>query len=387
MLRLQNIHKSFGDTVVLQQCELTLNRGEVLALLGPSGCGKSTLLRIIAGLESPTIPDTHQEESTELAKEAQAAVVLDDEDITHWPPYRRAVNMMFQSYALFPHFNVHDNIAFGLRYGVKGEGRLSRVEQQQRVQEALALVKLQDQAQRYPHQLSGGQCQRVALARALVKRPKLLLLDEPMAALDQQLRQQTQNELRALQRALGISCILVTHDQSEAMSMADRIAIMDAGRIVQIDTPKRLYEEPNSRYVAEFMGAVNLWPVVVVKCAPDIAGTEHRYRVQVRCVYSDAQWFCFHRQALPEQQPMYLAVRPEQLQWWSGAQQENCAQVRCVATRYLGDHSVHELCYAEHLKLHMKTMQSHVKPSVAEYETTVSWLAEAGRLLPRSEHE
>ncbi|MCG8464998.1 MAG: ABC transporter ATP-binding protein, partial [Xanthomonadales bacterium] len=266
LLDIQNLNKSYGDTQVLSNCRLQVRAGEILALLGASGCGKSTLLRLIAGLESP---DNKQPAAHQLACDdsKQTKLYLAGQDIMHWPPYRRPVNMMFQSYALFPHLNVRDNIAFGLRYEQQTCARLNKAQQKVRVNEVLALVKLEEQAKRYPHQLSGGQCQRVALARALVKQPQLLLLDEPMAALDHQLRQQTQKELRKLQQRLGISFILVTHDRTEAMAMADRIAIMDAGRVVQIDTPKRLYEQPNSRFVAEFLGAVNCFPVQVLECA------------------------------------------------------------------------------------------------------------------------
>ena len=237
-LRIEGVTKRFGGFTAVDDVSLDIGRGEFFALLGPSGCGKTTLLRMLAGFETPSA----------------GALLLDGEDLAALPPYRRPVNMMFQSYALFPHMSVAGNVAFGLR-----QDRVPRAEIATRVADALALVELSPLARRKPHQLSGGQRQRVALARSLVKRPKLLLLDEPLAALDKKLREQTQFELMAIQQRVGITFVIVTHDQDEAMTVADRIAVMDRGRIAQVDTPSAIYEAPCSRYVAEFIGDVNVF--------------------------------------------------------------------------------------------------------------------------------
>ena len=237
-LRIEGVSKSFGSVTAVDDVSLDIARGEFFALLGPSGCGKTTLLRMLAGFETPSA----------------GALLLDGVDLAALPPYRRPVNMMFQSYALFPHMSVAGNVAFGLR-----QDRMPRAEIAARVEEALALVELSPLARRRPHQLSGGQRQRVALARSLVKRPKLLLLDEPLAALDKKLREQTQFELMAIQQRVGITFVIVTHDQDEAMTVADRIAVMEEGRIAQVDTPSVIYEAPRSRYVAEFIGDVNIF--------------------------------------------------------------------------------------------------------------------------------
>ena len=237
-LRIEGVSKSFGSITAVDDVTLDIARGEFFALLGPSGCGKTTLLRMLAGFETP----------------GAGALLLDGVDLAALPPYRRPVNMMFQSYALFPNMTVAGNVAFGLR-----QDRVPRAEIAARVEEALALVELSPLARRKPHQLSGGQRQRVALARSLVKRPKLLLLDEPLAALDKKLREQTQFELMAIQQRVGITFVIVTHDQDEAMTVADRIAVMDRGRIAQVDTPSAIYEAPRSRYVAEFIGDVNIF--------------------------------------------------------------------------------------------------------------------------------
>ena len=237
-LRIQGVSKSFGPVIAVDDVSLDIAQGEFFALLGPSGCGKTTLLRMLAGFETPS----------------EGALLLDGVDLAALPPYRRPVNMMFQSYALFPHMTVAGNVAFGLR-----QDRVPRAEIATRVEEALALVELTALARRKPHQLSGGQRQRVALARSLVKRPKLLLLDEPLAALDKKLREQTQFELMAIQQRVGITFVIVTHDQDEAMTVADRIAVMEQGRIAQVDTPAAIYEVPCSRYVAEFIGDVNIF--------------------------------------------------------------------------------------------------------------------------------
>ncbi len=237
-LRIAGVSKHFGQIAAVDGVSLDIERGEFFALLGPSGCGKTTLLRMLAGFETPS----------------SGTILLDGIDLTALPPYRRPVNMMFQSYALFPHMNVANNVAFGLK-----QDRVPRAEIKSRVEEALALVELSSLAQRQPHQLSGGQCQRVALARSLIKRPKLLLLDEPLAALDKKLREQTQFELMAIQQRIGITFVIVTHDQDEAMTVADRIAVMDQGRIVQVAGPAEIYEAPRSRYVAEFIGDVNIF--------------------------------------------------------------------------------------------------------------------------------
>ncbi|MFA5521908.1 MAG: polyamine ABC transporter ATP-binding protein [Castellaniella sp.] len=234
--------KTFDDTVAVRGVSLDVRRHELFALLGSSGSGKSTLLRMLAGFEEPS----------------SGRIWLDGEDITALPPYRRPVNMMFQSYALFPHMSVEANIAFGLRQ----EG-VARREIRERVMEALALVQMADYARRRPHQLSGGQQQRVALARSLVKRPKLLLLDEPMSALDKQIRQKTQIELVRILEQVGVTCIMVTHDQEEAMTMAGRLAVMSDGRIVQHGTPYEVYAVPNSRFVAGFLGTTNLFTGVI----------------------------------------------------------------------------------------------------------------------------
>src|SRR5690349_1642565 len=238
LLRIAALSKRFGDFAAVDQLSLDVFQGEFFALLGPSGCGKTTLLRLIAGFERPS----------------SGRILLDGVDLAPVPPHRRPVNMMFQSYALFPHLTVEANIAFGL----KQEG-LPKPEIATRVADMLALVKLETFGRRKPHELSGGQRQRVALARSLVKRPRVLLLDEPMAALDKKLRGETQFELMDLQHRLGLTFVIVTHDQSEAMTLADRIAVMDRGRLMQVAPPAEIYERPNSRWVADFIGEVNLF--------------------------------------------------------------------------------------------------------------------------------
>jgi putrescine transport system ATP-binding protein len=232
----QNVTKRFGSFTAVENLSLDVYEREFFSLLGPSGCGKTTLLRMLAGFEEPT----------------EGELYLDGQPLKGVPPHKRPVNMMFQSYALFPHMSVADNIAFGLKQdGMEKSARDERVEQM------LKLVKLEDFARRKPHQLSGGQRQRVALARSVAKRPKLLILDEPLGALDKKLREETQFELMDLQQELGLTFMIVTHDQEEAMTMSDRIAVMDKGVIVQTGTPAEIYEAPNSRYVADFIGSVN----------------------------------------------------------------------------------------------------------------------------------
>jgi spermidine/putrescine ABC transporter ATP-binding subunit len=234
----EGVTKRFGDFTAVNNLSLSIYKREFFALLGASGCGKSTLLRMLAGFETPT----------------SGRILLDGQDLHGIPPYRRPVNMMFQSYALFPHMTVEQNIAFGL----KQEG-MPKAEIQTRVAEMLKLVKLEQFAKRKPHQLSGGQRQRVALARSVAKRPKVLLLDEPLGALDKKLREETQFELMDLQQNLGLTFVIVTHDQEEAMTMADRIAILDKGEVMQVATPAEVYEAPGSRYVASFVGNINMF--------------------------------------------------------------------------------------------------------------------------------
>jgi putrescine transport system ATP-binding protein len=236
-IRIANLTRSFGDVYAVDNVSLNIYRGEFFALLGPSGCGKSTLLRMLAGFETPT----------------SGRLEIDGADMAAVPPWRRPVNMMFQSYAVFPHLTVEQNIAFGL----KREG-LPAAEIRGRVDEAMAFLQLQPMAKRKPDQISGGQRQRVALARAIVKRPKVLLLDEPLAALDKKLREKAQFELVGIQERLGITFVIVTHDQEEAMTVATRIAVMRDGQIAQVGTPAEIYELPASRFVADFIGDVNM---------------------------------------------------------------------------------------------------------------------------------
>jgi putrescine transport system ATP-binding protein len=238
LLEIAGLSKHFGATAAVDDVSLSVERGAFFALLGPSGCGKTTLLRLIAGFEAP----------------GQGRIIIEGTDVTGLPPYARPVNMMFQSYALFPHMDVVRNIAFGLR-----QERMGRRAIAARVGEILALVQMTDYARRRPHELSGGQRQRVALARALAKMPKLLLLDEPLAALDRKLRTQTRLELTRIQEEVGITFLVVTHDQEEALSLASRVAVMNRGRLVQTGSPAEIYERPASRFVADFVGEVNLF--------------------------------------------------------------------------------------------------------------------------------
>jgi putrescine transport system ATP-binding protein len=240
IVSIAGLGKRFGSIVAADRVDLDIRRGELFALLGGSGCGKTTLLRMIAGFETPD----------------EGRLLIDGEDMTGVPPHRRPVNMMFQSYALFPHMDVAENVGYGLRREGLPAGEIAR-----RVGEALDQVRLADHGKRRPSQLSGGQRQRVALARALIKRPKLLLLDEPLAALDRKLRESTRFELVRLQEELGLTFVMVTHDQGEAMTMAGRLAVMDRGRIVQIGDPHEIYEHPRTRFVADFIGIANILPI------------------------------------------------------------------------------------------------------------------------------
>lgn len=281
-VRVDDVVKIFDDTVAVKSVSLSVRRHEVFALLGSSGSGKSTLLRMLAGFEEPT----------------SGRIFLDNQDITDLPPYRRPVNMMFQSYALFPHMTVEANVAFGL----KQEG-VPRNEIHDRVFEALDLVQMAGYSRRKPHQLSGGQQQRVALARSLVKRPKLLLLDEPMSALDKQIRQKTQVELVKILEQVGVTCILVTHDQEEAMTMADRLAVMSEGRIVQCGSPYEVYEFPNSRFVASFIGTTNLFTGTIVVDEAD--------HVQIESEELSRPLHVSHGVSEPLGMEVHVSIRPE----------------------------------------------------------------------------
>jgi spermidine/putrescine transport system ATP-binding protein len=238
MIRLQGISKKFGDHIIIPSIDLTIYDGEFITLLGPSGCGKTTLLRMIAGLEQPT----------------EGKIYLDDEDVTKLPPYKRDVNMVFQNYALFPHMTVEENIHFGLKMK-----NVPMDEQKERVNQVLYLTQLEELRKRRPQQMSGGQQQRVAIARALVNNPKVLLLDEPLGALDYQLRKNLQLELKNLQRGLGLTFIYVTHDQEEALTMSDRIVVMNKGVIEQDDNPDTIYHTPKTKFVAKFIGESNFF--------------------------------------------------------------------------------------------------------------------------------
>jgi putrescine transport system ATP-binding protein len=281
-LRIQNLTKRFDSALAVDDVSLDIVKGEIFALLGSSGCGKSTLLRMLAGFESPT----------------SGQIFLGDQDISVLPPYERPINMMFQSYALFPHLSVWDNIAFGLRrMGMAKDAMAERIEAM------LDLVQLQTFANRKPHQLSGGQQQRVALARSLARKPQLLLLDEPLGALDKKLREQTQFELVNIIESIGVTCVMVTHDQEEAMTMASRIAVMSHGRILQLGSPTEIYEAPNCRFVADFIGNINLFDGHLLR-----ANTE-----QSDIVTPQGQFTLSHGSSHPQGMALSLAVRPEKI--------------------------------------------------------------------------
>ena len=284
LIRFENVVKRFGDFTAVDDVSLDIHEREFFALLGPSGCGKTTLMRMLAGFEAPT----------------SGRITLAGKDLAGVPPYRRPVNMMFQSYALFPHMTVAQNIAFGLK-----QDGMPKPEMEARVTEMLRLVKLEPFASRKPHQLSGGQRQRVALARSLAKKPKVLLLDEPLGALDKKLREETQFELMDLQQDLGLTFLIVTHDQEEAMTVADRIAVMNHGKLVQVATPGEIYEQPNCRYVADFIGDINLFEGTVTSAQGGL--------VRLKSPEAGAEFVTASEAALQPGAEVARAVRPEKM--------------------------------------------------------------------------
>ncbi|QIG49264.1 ABC transporter ATP-binding protein [Nordella sp. HKS 07] len=284
-IRIQGVTKKFGDFTAVDNVSLDIYKGELFALLGGSGCGKTTLLRMLAGFETPTAGHLY----------------LDGQDMTEIPPYQRPVNMMFQSYALFPHMTVEKNVGYGLKHEA-----MTDAQRKERIKELLDLVKLTPLAGRKPHQLSGGQRQRVALARSLAKQPKVLLLDEPLGALDKKLREQTQFELMNIQHKLGVTFIVVTHDQEEAMTLATRIAVMDQGLIRQIGTPTEIYEFPRTRFVADFIGSINIFDGEVKST------TKNKVIVSTPALGADVT--VEHAGDLPtENAKVSIAVRPEKI--------------------------------------------------------------------------
>jgi putrescine transport system ATP-binding protein len=319
IVAVRGVTKRFGPTTAVDHVSLEIRRGEFFALLGPSGCGKTTLLRMLAGFESP---DAGQ-------------ILIDGAEMAQVPPHRRPVNMMFQSYALFPHMTVEQNVAFGLR-----QDRRLKDEIQARVGEMLDLVQLRALAGRKPAQLSGGQRQRVALARALAKHPKLLLLDEPLAALDRKLREETQFELVGIQRRVGITFVVVTHDQDEAMTMASRMAVMDRGRIRQLGTPEEVYENPANRFIADFIGAANLFTGRVAALAPD--------HVTVDSAEAGGLLLAAPGEGVVEGAEVAVAVRPEKVAVSAlepkGAANAVAGRVRDVG--YAGDVSIFNVALA-----------------------------------------
>ncbi len=356
-LRIQNITKTFGNTYAVDDVSCDVYQGEFFSLLGGSGCGKSTLLRILAGLEIPN----------------SGRILIDGVDVTDMPPYERPVNMMFQSYALFPHMTVEQNIAFGLK-----QDRMPKAQIAERVDAMLDLVKMRELRARRPDQLSGGQRQRVALARSLAKQPKLLLLDEPLGALDKKLREHTQFELMTIQERVGTTFITVTHDQEEAMTMSTRVAVMDAGRIVQVNTPANLYEFPANRFVAEFIGSVNIIDGRVIE---QLDG-----EVRIQADGFENTFVMDHLDPLPLGTSVAVAIRPEKLSVHDErpVERPNWVHGKVVDIAYLGDVSIYHLLtpLGRTVRVQITHEQRYERPHYRwEDEVYVSWDSEDGVLL------
>jgi putrescine transport system ATP-binding protein len=340
-VEVERITKSFGDFTAVNDVSLKIYKGEIFCLLGASGCGKTTLLRMLGGFETPT----------------SGKIIIDGEDMTGVPPYERPVNMMFQSYALFPHMNVERNVAFGLK-----QDRLPKPEIQERVATMLELVKMSDYAKRMPHQLSGGQRQRVALARSLVKRPKLLLLDEPLGALDKKLREHTQFELISLQDKLGVTFIVVTHDQEEAMTLASRIGVMNHGEIVQAGTPSEIYEFPSSKFVADFVGSVNMFEGKLIEDEPDY--------VRIGSAELGGTIYVSHGISAPPEAVVWAAVRPEKIFMSTTVPQggaDNVVRGAVQDIAYLGDLSIYLV------KLPTGKVVRVTQPNTSRHAEAISW--------------
>ncbi len=357
LIEFQSVTKRFGAFTAIDSIDLKIYPQEFFALLGPSGCGKTTLMRMLAGFEDPS----------------EGVILLDRQDIAGVPPNRRATNMMFQSYALFPHLSVWDNIAFGLRR----EGK-SKDEVTARVDDMLRLVQLDKFARRKPHQISGGQKQRVALARALAKAPKLLLLDEPLGALDKKLRQETQFELMDIQETTGTTFVIVTHDQEEAMTVASRVAVMDHGQIVQVATPAEIYEVPNSTYVADFIGDVNI-------IEGRAAGSEGS--VQLDWAEGQPPISAATALALSKGATAFLAIRPEKISISAKKPKApNAVQGKVLDIAYLGNISTYhvELPGGQVLKAQTaNTDRTRRQDFTWEEDVWLSWSDNAGVVLDR----
>ncbi len=359
LIRFEGVTKRFGDFTAVDDLSLDIHEREFFALLGPSGCGKTTLMRMLAGFEEPT----------------QGRVTLAGEDLAGRPPYRRPTNMMFQSYALFPHMTVETNIAFGLR-----QDGMAKPDIAARVEEMLKLTRLEPFAKRKPHQLSGGQRQRVALARSLAKKPKVLLLDEPLGALDKKLRQDTQFELMDIQVSLGLTFLIVTHDQEEAMTVADRVAVMDRGRLIQVATPAEIYEQPVSRYVADFIGDINIFE-------GRIAGRLTGNRVELAA--PERRLTVIAETAPTLDTTAWIAVRPEKTRLSLDAPPAdtiNALTGTIFDIAYLGDWTIYlvELPGGRIVRVSQANMTRTVERPISwDDKVHVWWAPEAGVLLTR----
>ncbi|MEE9428780.1 MAG: ABC transporter ATP-binding protein [Paracoccaceae bacterium] len=316
LIQFQSVTKKFGDFTAIDDLSIDIYQQEFYALLGPSGCGKTTLMRMLAGFEEPT----------------QGTITLDGQDMSSVSPNKRATNMMFQSYALFPHLSIYDNIAFGLK-----RSPMPAAEIDDRVQEMLRLTRLGQFASRKPHQISGGQRQRVALARSLARAPKLLLLDEPLGALDKKLRQETQFELMDIQEKTGTTFVIVTHDQEEAMTVASRVAVMDSGKIVQVATPDRIYENPNSVYVADFIGDVN---IIEGNAKATADG-----KTEVHWAESSTPVIGTTMQPVPDDTKVHFVIRPEKVSISKEKPKNatNAVQGKVLDIAYLGNISTYHV--------------------------------------------